>query len=1212
MSTKVIPLNNSGQDDQMERGNLGDRISNTKTSPYAVNKEENQEESVDHESHGGIRRMSTGFFSGLKKGTEITVKGLKKGTEMTVSGLKKGTEMTVSGLKKGTEMTVTGLKKGTEMTVTGMKKGTEMTVSGLKKGTEMTVTGLKKGTEMTVTGIKKGTEMTVTGMREGAAASLQVLKDSGQGFLHGLAAAEEFLKLDPGDLAKLVPVFLEDAADGNARSISQLLDLDSKTAQYSIVLQCNEEGRTAVHKAAIEGRTEVIKLLVDYIKGKPDLEHLIDARDIYGSTPFYLVCMKLHKSNPKLAEYLLKNGASVDLVKKNTLMTPLHWACYHGSVKLADMINNRPEGEKHMYRKNAHDRYPLDMAGEQYMKKVYEESDQETGDSILPDFFQGSTSGLYKEMIHGLLAKGNDDQIPIDYQCRRLYWACVIDDVKSTKDAIKYKADLSALNPVYLSQNPFHGAARHGSQECLRVLLRMVQSQDSKAAIDVADKNGNTPLISAVRMSNFSETYRQENYHTIELLLKAGAKENVANRSNFTAIHYAKENRIKKMLQETDNERAREKLRPAISWDWVLVFAKGYINHHHGLEPQYDKVANWLRAKKLIVDVFPSMVNPKEVFVCVTSSYELLQQTAQEFHEMVQLLADREYRPYTIAEDHLFRPFKTQERLEICMKLIEDAIDIDAYLAGGVMKRIFSVHDESELNPIRDHWIKHLQPFAGWSDYTKSEESNTVEALNHVRSYYGEKVAFYYAWVCHYTATLTSIVAFSVALQVYHLVVSYKSSAYLAFYAIILTLWATYAGESWKNKQEELAYRWDMLDFEHEETPRPEFHGDETINKKTGFVEKYYSPAERRRKTALGLPVFAGFGTAVLIGFLALQTWKQTISRTMTGIESTLMQMLASVCYSIAIVVLDIVWKRAARYLTDWENHRTDTEWEKSYIFKKFGFMFINNTMAAFYTAFFEQDIGRLNMLMYSLIIVKQVSSFLKHVTVPIAKIMPKRHKLKATVALVDVDKETEWEYVVPGRKDLTRQDVLHARLEVAENDVMTRWKGTDDYFSEFMIQYAFIVYFSPAFPLAALITWAFNIIHIQGEMKINTSVIQRAPTTGARNIGSWQTIQEAMTLSSMIVNCCLLLFTLNGELGPTYIAWFPTYEARLWSILVLEHILLMVKVMMVNLIDDTPAWVIDAIGHRKFKVNMALEQGIQKKISQQSIGKTENLKKIE
>ena len=1064
---------------------------------------------------------------------------------------------------------------------------------------------------MTVSGLKKGTEMTVSGMREGAAASFQVLKDGSKGLINGIAAAEDFLMLDPGDLAKLVPVFLEDAADGNTKSIYQLLELDSKTEQYSVVIQHDDERRTAMHKAALEGRTEVIRLLVDYVKGKPDLEYLIDSKDVYGSTPFYLVCMKLHKSNPKLAEYLLENGATVDLVKKTTLMTPLHWACYHGSVELSDMICKRPAGTKHLYCKNTNDRYPLDMAGEQYMKRVYEESDQETGDSILPDFLQGSTSEVYKKLLRDLLISGDTFDASIEYQCRRLYWACVINDIECANAAIKYKASVSSRNPAYKNQNPFHGAARHGSQDCLRILLTMVQNQESKDAMNVVDTDGNTPLIDAVRMSNFSEAHRQENFYTVELLLKAGAKENIANRSNFTAFNYAKDKKIKKLLGETKQAQERARRRLSISFDWVLVFAKGYINSHHGLEPQYDKVANWLRAKDLTVDVFTSMVNPKEVFVCVTCGYELLQKTAEKFHEMVQLLADREYRRYTIAEDYLFRPFKTQERLEISMKLIESAIEIDAYLAGGVMKRIFSVHDQSELHPIRDHWVKKLQPFASWSDYTRSEQSNTLEAINHVRSYYGEKVALYYAWVSHYTATLTYIVVFSLALQLYQFILVQKSSAYLAFYAIIMTLWATYAGESWKNKQEELAYRWDMLDFEHEETVRPEFHGDETINKKTGFVEKYYSPAERRRKTALGFPVLAGFGAAVLIGFLAVQGWKQTISKTMTGMDSTLMLMVASITYSTAIVILDIVWKSAAKFLTDWENHRTQTEWEKSYIFKKFGFMFINNTMAAFYTAFFEQDIGKLNMLMFSLIVVKQVSSFLKHVTVPLAKIMRKRRKLKALVALIDVNEETEWPYAIPGREDVAKQDVLHARLEVAENDVMSKWKGTDDYFSEFMIQYAFIVYFSPAFPVAGLITWAFNIIHIQGEMRINTSVVQRAPTTGARNIGSWDTIQEAMTLSSMIVNVCLLLFTLKGELGPVYTAWFPTYEARLWSLLVLEHILFFVKVMMANLIEDTPSWVIEAIGHHNFKVNMLLEQNIQKSMSQQqSSEEVEKIKK--
>ena len=56
-----------------------------------------------------------------------------------------------------------------------------------------------------------------------------------------------------------------------------------------------------------------------------------------------------------------------------------------------------------------------------------------------------------------------------------------------------------------------------------------------------------------------------------------------------------------------------------------------------------------------------------------------------------------------------------------------------------------------------------------------------------------------------------------------------------------VAIWSTVHTESWKRKQEELAYRWDMLDFEREEKLRPEFRGDENISSKNGFVEKYYS-----------------------------------------------------------------------------------------------------------------------------------------------------------------------------------------------------------------------------------------------------------------------------------------------------------------------------------------------------------------------------------
>ena len=116
-------------------------------------------------------------------------------------------------------------------------------------------------------------------------------------------------------------------------------------------------------------------------------------------------------SNPKLAEYLLNNlVAYVDVVKKTTLMTPLHWACYHGSAELADMICKRSAGERHMYHVGQN-RCPLDMAGEQYMKKVYEESDQETGDSVLPEYLHGSTSEVYRDLLSDLLTRGNSPDI---------------------------------------------------------------------------------------------------------------------------------------------------------------------------------------------------------------------------------------------------------------------------------------------------------------------------------------------------------------------------------------------------------------------------------------------------------------------------------------------------------------------------------------------------------------------------------------------------------------------------------------------------------------------------------------------------------------------------------------------------------------------------------------------------------------------------------
>jgi ankyrin repeat protein len=983
---------------------------------------------------------------------------------------------------------------------------------------------------------------------------------------------------------------LEDSADGNCESIKQILDLDSKTDQYSIIKQSDDEGRSALHKAALEGQMGALRLLVTYVKdNSPDLlKELLNATDNYGNTPFFQVCVKLHKSDHSMAEFLTEHGAKVDIVKSTTQMTPLHWAGYHGNSDLGAVILKSQEGKKCLTIMNKDGKYPIDIAGQQYIKKVYEASDQDVGDSILPEYLQGSTPEQYAAILKRFLTEGDTAKFTKNYHERRLYWACCIGATAVADNAIKGGANVNAINTIYKSQTAFHAAARHGHKSTLEILLR---APNAKNGVNAKDDNCNTPLIECTRMTNFAKEYRKRNIAVIKLLLESGADDMIVNRQNFRAVNFAKTPQAKAILRGTKAAKKLEDMQPPISWDWVLVFAKGM--KYPGIEPQYEKVAKFLRNKKLTVDVCGSFLKPdKEVYVCVTTDEKMQKVYAEKLHYEVKLLAGREYREYKAADDFLYAPFKTQERMEITLMVIEEAIDIDTYLAGGVIKRMFAVHDELELEPIRERWVNKWQPLNSLSDYLSDKQSNTFEDLNHIRSYYGEKVAFYYAWFAHYTAMLMYILPFALANAIYQFATNTQKSVYLALLAVIMAIWSTVHTESWKRKQEELAYRWDMLDFEREEKLRPEFRGDENISAKNGFVEKYYSEEIRSRKKWISIPILITFVGAVITAFALVKIWKTIIATTMTGDNALYYGFLATIVNTVVIVVLDILWGKTAIWLTDWENWRTDTEWEDAYINRKFLFMFVNNSMTVFWAAFVDRDMQQLFMQMMSVMVGKQITNIVKDVSVPLAKTLPKRRALKKKMEVIkkDVDYQDFWGSNIASRPDLTADEVMEARLEVAENDIMDNWGGTVNEYSELMIQYAFVVLFTPAFPIAPVVAFVCNLNGIRGEMTVNTSVIQRAPTLSARDIGSWQTIQEALALASILSNVAILWFTMGGDLGTTYKSFFPTQDKSLWALIILEHILLLVKILCSVLIDDVPGWVKEAEELDAFKKDLQVQ----------------------
>lgn len=58
----------------------------------------------------------------------------------------------------------------------------------------------------------------------------------------------------------------------------------------------------------------------------------------------------------------------------------------------------------------------------------------------------------------------------------------------------------------------------------------------------------------------------------------------------------------------------------------------------------------------------------------------------------------------------------------------------------------------------------------------------------------------------------------------------------------------------------------------------------------------------------------------------------------------------------LAINILKFVYQRVAILLTDWENPRTQTDYEDSFTVKMFWFQFVNTYASVFYVAFFKSE----------------------------------------------------------------------------------------------------------------------------------------------------------------------------------------------------------------------------------------------------------------
>jgi hypothetical protein len=480
--------------------------------------------------------------------------------------------------------------------------------------------------------------------------------------------------------------------------------------------------------------------------------------------------------------------------------------------------------------------------------------------------------------------------------------------------------------------------------------------------------------------------------------------------------------------------------------------------------------------------------------------------------------------------------------------------------------------------------------------------------LDLIEEYYGPTIAVYFAFLSFLgrwlrVLAIPGVIVF-VCRQIRHDTID--TDEYTPFYGLFCFLWAVLFCLFWERQENSLAYHWGTLfiaerlgDGEEESFAieigashqRPQFQGSMRISPVTLKEELYYPPYRRKFKYAVSAAVSSimlSIAFFVMILSLNLQGYIQPKHSTVYhpfhfptlaqyANEGAIFDPESLRCYipivlhAVSIFSLNQIYRKVARWLTEFENHMTEDSFQNSLILKRFLFECFDCYVALFYLAFYERDVERLRMELVAVFNVDAVRRFGTEVILPFAL---NRWGNKA--------KEGS-----PGYTHDLNLDV---------------YESFDDYM-ETLIQFGYVTLFASAYPMASVAMCVSVWIEIRSGLFRFTRLYQKPVDERTSSIGMWKDLLRGMVWSSCLTNCLLFGFTSDQMLQyvPDLYEQTEDGETRLAEgkgrlvvllIFVIERILIISGLILHRWIPTIPPELSEKLRRRMYLLNLRRKHG--------------------
>jgi len=231
-----------------------------------------------------------------------------------------------------------------------------------------------------------------------------------------------------------------------------------------------------------------------------------------------------------------------------------------------------------------------------------------------------------------------------------------------------------------------------------------------------------------------------------------------------------------------------------------------------------------------------------------------------------------------------------------------------------------------------------------------------------LRNYFGESVGLYFTFLSHYTVFLLPAAILGFILYIPQVVKTAQNAGSFTpanhIMGILMVIWAVLFLESWKRVEASMGAYWGSTNFEDKETIRPEFEGEWEVSKTTGEKEETEKYIVHLARILCSQTIVWSFIICVIGIVASLLILKIIMVITYPGSPASSIG--PAIINALMIMVLNKIFAIISLHLNDFENHRTESEFEDSKIMKSFLFKFINSYNSLFIIAFLKRYIGSL------------------------------------------------------------------------------------------------------------------------------------------------------------------------------------------------------------------------------------------------------------